>query len=76
MNIMDDIAEALAQFGVEAGEVDPAATLGELGLDSLAQVEFADVLQERFQVAVSDDDMSGETTLGDLLTLLTGRTAS
>lgn len=68
----DRIGELLTtRFGVEPATIRPDATLDELHLDSLALVEFAEVLQSEFGVTISDDDISQTASVHDIAALLT-----
>nr|AJS09400.1 acyl-carrier protein [Streptomyces sp. HKI 118] len=44
-------------FKVPEDQITPQATLEDLGMDSLAAVEFALALEKDFQVEVSDDEV-------------------
>jgi acyl carrier protein len=44
-------------FKVPADQITPQATLEDLGMDSLAAVEFALALEKDFEVEVSDDEV-------------------
>lgn len=57
----------------EAAATDPAASLEELGMDSLALLELQAVLADRFGVRIPDD--SGRLTIVDLAALLERETA-
>ncbi|MEU1752840.1 phosphopantetheine-binding protein [Micromonospora matsumotoense] len=59
------------RFGVEPAAIRPDSTLDELHLDSLALVEFAEVLQSEFDVSISDDDISQTASVDDIVALLT-----
>jgi acyl carrier protein len=43
------------QFHVDAGAVRPQATLDQLGLDSLALMEFVFAVEDRFAVRIPED---------------------
>ncbi len=43
------------KFQVEAGKVSPGATLEQLGLDSLALMEFVFAVEDRFDVRIPED---------------------
>ena len=52
----DAIAEVLAtQFHVDAGLVGPQIALDQLGLDSLALMEFVFAVEDRFAVRIPED---------------------
>ena len=54
------------EFSLDASALDPAAPLDELGIDSLSFIEFMFKVEEEFGVSVSDEDLKGIKTLGDL----------
>ena len=67
---MDTLARikqlAAQEFSLEAAQLDAAASLESLGIDSLSFIEFMFKIEEEFGVAVSDDDLRGIKTLSDL----------
>ncbi|MET7608352.1 acyl carrier protein [Streptomyces avermitilis] len=61
-NLYAAIAEVLGQkFGVYPADIRPDATLKDLELDSLAAVEFADVLQAELGIPIADSQFAGST---------------
>ena len=67
---MDTLARikelAAKEFSLEPAKLDPAAPLDTLGIDSLSFIEFMFKVEEEFGVSVSDEDLKGIKTLGDL----------
>jgi len=67
---MDTLARikdlASQEFSLDAKALDAAAPLDKLGIDSLSFIEFMFKVEEEFCVSVSDDDLKGIKTLGDL----------
>jgi len=67
---MDTLARikqlAAKEFSLDPAQLDPAAPLDTLGIDSLSFIEFMFKVEEEFGVAVSDDDLKGIKTLADL----------
>ncbi|MCX4238857.1 acyl carrier protein [Streptomyces ortus] len=61
------------KLDVDPADVTPGASFDDLGLDSLAIVEFTEILQETFEVAFTDDDVSEVDSLADVSTLLRRR---
>jgi len=49
------------KFGIEATTLDPHASMREKGIDSLALVEFVFAIEDRFGIAVSDEDSNIDT---------------
>jgi acyl carrier protein len=67
---MDTLARirdlAVKEFSIDPNGLDPNAPLDTLGIDSLSFIEFMFKVEEEFGVAVSDEDLKGIKTLGDL----------
>src|SRR5215472_701103 len=59
-------ALAAKEFSLDANALDPAAPLDSLGIDSLSFIEFMFKIEEEFGVTVSDEELKGIKTLGDL----------
>ena len=57
---------AAKEFSIDPKSLDPHAQLDSLGIDSLSFIEFMFKIEEEFGVSVSDDDLKGIKTLGDL----------
>jgi len=51
------------QLMIDTSEITPSATLEDLGADSLDVVEIVMVLEEQFNIEISDDDAEKLTTL-------------
>ena len=54
------------EFGIDPALVEPAASLGDLGLDSLGAVELFDILQERTNARLETDAADLALTVGEL----------
>jgi acyl carrier protein len=64
-------------LGVEADVVTETARFKEdLDADSLDLVELVMALEERFDIAVPEDDLEGIATVGDALELVLGKLAT
>ncbi len=67
---MDTLARirelAAKEFSLDTEKLDPKAPLDTLGIDSLSFIEFMFKVEEEFGVSVSDQDLKGIKTLGDL----------
>lgn len=59
-----------SEFDVENSNLRPDASFDDLGLDSLAQVELGELLEQHFGVEVSDAEMEKMATLADILDAL------
>jgi len=57
---------ASKEFSLDANALDSKAPLDSLGIDSLSFIEFMFKIEEEFGVSVSDEDLKGIKTLGDL----------
>lgn len=77
MNTLEDeIRELLVtKFEVEDADVAFDASLDDVGLDSLAQVEFGDLLGEKYDVKITDDEMMSLLTLGEVIETLRAKGA-
>jgi acyl carrier protein len=67
--VTDFLAEKL---DIPTAELAADQPLEELGIDSLVLVELAVILEDKFRVAVDDDQLTGEQTLTDVVELLSG----
>jgi acyl carrier protein len=73
------VREALAVICERpAGEITPATTLDDLGADSLARVELAEMVEEQFGASapglhIADDDLAAFTTVDDVASYLRSR---
>lgn len=60
-------ADAARHLGIATERLSPGALLGEdLGLDSLAGIELSMSLEERYDINITDDELSEVTTYGQL----------
>ncbi len=59
-----ELAQSLSGCGVHSTSVE----LGDLGLDSLDMIEFAQFVEDEFNISVTDDDIAQWNTLDDILT--------
>ena len=63
-----------SQLGVELNEVVADARIfDDLGADSLDVVELVMALEEAFDIVVSDEDVEGMQTIGDVESYVAGR---
>ena len=61
---------ATQQFGIEPQALQEDLTVEELGIDSLSFLEFIFLLEERFEIRVSQESSAEVKTLRDLATLV------
>jgi acyl carrier protein len=59
-------ALAVKEFSIDPSGLDPAASLDQLGIDSLSFIEFMFKVEEEFGVSVSDEELTNIKTLADL----------
>ena len=73
--IFEKIAKILAeQFGVAADSISMDTSFEDLGADSLDVVEVTMALDEEFCIGeLSEDDMSGITSVADLVRFVSGK---
>jgi len=53
------------EFGLSTGQVDPDALLEELGIDSLATIEFMFLIEDKFKLTMPDEPVVVKT-VGDI----------
>jgi acyl carrier protein len=59
-------ALAVKEFSIDPSGLDLAASLDQLGIDSLSFIEFMFKVEEEFGVSVSDEELTNIKTLADL----------
>lgn len=69
---MSDVPEELAHiltenFEVVGDDLELDRTLDDLGVDSVATIELIDILQERFGIKISEEELSNKNTIGQLI---------
>ncbi|MDQ7810313.1 acyl carrier protein [Amycolatopsis sp. A133] len=76
VTVTEEITTLLIRsFGVEPGDVRPEASLRELGMDSLALEEMRVLLEERLNIDLEDVQLTSRETVGQLATVVGGKTA-
>lgn len=60
------IALAAERFDKDVSQLNGNTTFDELNIDSLDMVELIMLIEEEFDVVISDDDVENLTTLGDV----------
>lgn len=73
--IFEKVSALIAeQFGIEADTITMDTTFEDLGADSLDIVDLSMALEEAFGMEETDeDDLSGISTVGDLVNYLKGK---
>lgn len=78
MSRVDEVRAAVAEhLQVERELLGELTSLGEdLGLDSLAGIELATALEDRFSMRITDDELAALRTYGDLERLVLRKVAA
>jgi acyl carrier protein len=78
MTRADEVRAAVADhLGVEQERLTEQASLSQdLGLDSLAGIELATALEDRFSLRITDDELAAVKTYGDLQRLVLRKVAA
>ena len=72
-DIEQRVVDALVEFGEERENVTLDARLEDLEVDSLDLVELAQITEEEYGVEITDGDMDGLATVGDVVNLIAER---
>jgi len=67
------VVDALVEFGEEREKVMPQARFEDLEVDSLDLVELAQIADDEYGVEISDADLEGLETVGDVIDLIAAR---
>ena len=65
-----------SQFDVDPAAIEPTASLGDLGIDSLGAVELLDIVQERTLVELDTEMADLQLTVGELADRISGAVAT
>jgi acyl carrier protein len=78
MTRTDEVRAAVADhLGIDPERLTDQASLSEdLGLDSLAGIELATALEDRFSLRITDDELAAVKTYGDLQRLVLRKVAA
>ena len=78
MSRSDEVRAAVADhLGIESELLTDQASLSQdLGLDSLAGIELATALEDRFSLRITDDELAALRTYGDLERLVLRKVAA
>ncbi|MDV6011958.1 acyl carrier protein [Haloechinothrix sp. LS1_15] len=63
-----------ANFDVPDAEISPGRSLNDLGIDSVATVELADLLQQQYRITIDDEELSTNNTVEQLIGLVAAKT--
>ena len=67
------VIDALVEFGEEREKVTPQARFADLEVDSLDLVELAQIAEDEYGVELTDADLEGLETVGDVIELIATR---
>jgi acyl carrier protein len=67
------VTDALPQFGVDPSEITRQATFEELDVDSLDLTELSQLVEEKYGVVLTGDDVKDIKTVGDVIDLIVRR---
>jgi acyl carrier protein len=67
------VVDALVEFGEEREKVTPDARFEDLEVDSLDLVELAQIAEDEYGVELTDADLEGLETVGDVIELIATR---
>jgi acyl carrier protein len=67
------VIDALVEFGEERENVTRGARFEDLDVDSLDLVELAQIAEDDYGVEITDGDMDGLETVGDVVDLIAAR---
>jgi acyl carrier protein len=78
MSRADEVRAAVAEhLQIETGSLAEGTSLADdLGLDSLAGIELATALEDRFALRITDDELAAVRTYGDLERLVLRKVAA
>lgn len=71
--ISQRVVDALVEFGEERERITLASRIEELEVDSLDLVELAQIVEDEYGVELTDADMDGLETVGDVVELVAKR---
>ena len=71
--ITERVIEALVSFGAERDEVTLDAEFEAIDIDSLDLVELAQVMEDEYEVRISEEDMNDLKTVGQAIDLIAAR---
>jgi acyl carrier protein len=74
--LMSDVSGYLAailteNFDVVANDIGSDMTLDDLGVDSVATIELIDILQEKFGITITDEELTNKSTVEQVVGTLT-----
>ena len=61
----------VSSFDIPTGEIEPGKVLDDLGVDSVAVVELTDLLQEKFNIMIGEDELTNKNTVAQVISTVT-----
>jgi acyl carrier protein len=58
-------------FEVVAADISPDRTLDDLDVDSVSFVELVDILQEKYEIKIGDDELTNKNTVQEVIGVVT-----
>jgi acyl carrier protein len=71
--VQERVIAALVEFGEEPENVKPESRFEDLDIDSLDLVELAQVIEDEYEIEVSDAEMEKIETVQDVVEFVTAR---
>jgi acyl carrier protein len=71
--VTERVIAALVEFGEEQENVKPESRFEDLDIDSLDLVELAQVIEDEYEIEVTDAEMEKITTVQDVVDFVTAR---
>jgi acyl carrier protein len=74
--VTERVVSALVEFGEEPENVKPDSRFEDLDIDSLDLVELSQVIEDEYEIEITDADMDKIETVQDVVELITARQSS
>jgi acyl carrier protein len=71
--VTERVISALVEFGEEPENVKPDSRFEDLDIDSLDLVELGQVIEDEYDIQITDKDMDGIATVQDVVDFVTAR---
>lgn len=73
-DVFSDLATILTEnFEVDGKDIESQVTLDDLGVDSVAAIELVDMLQQKYGIKVSDDEVTKRNTVEQVVGTVTAK---
>src|SRR5215216_7004312 len=74
--VQERVISALVEFGEEPENVKPDSRFEDLDIDSLDLVELSQVIEDEYEIEITDADMDGIATVQDVVDFVAARQSS